>query len=178
MDKEQAPSRNEGCRTFLLLLLVLARVRLDRVLVTLGETCSLRKAKSTWLGTLPLSPPRRRIVWGKVVRVSRPGSAARPETWRRISECTRQLAQASPGSGPLLTSPSTDRVPPGSHKLPGPDLGLVDGTRPGQLALPPCEACQSVPRAAVSSELASILTSVAWSNPNISPHSTLPQRQH
>lgn len=65
MDKEQAPVRNEGCRTFLLFLLVLARVRLDRVLVTLRETCSLRKAKSTWLDTLPLSPQRRRIVWGR-----------------------------------------------------------------------------------------------------------------
>lgn len=65
VDKEQAPSRNEGCRTFLLFLLVLGLVRLDRVLVTRRETCSLRKAKSTWLGSLPLQPQRRRIVWGR-----------------------------------------------------------------------------------------------------------------
>lgn len=65
MDKEQAPSRNEGCRTFLPLLLVLPLGEARSGVSDRGETCSLRKAKSTWLGTLPLSPQRRRIVWGR-----------------------------------------------------------------------------------------------------------------
>lgn len=167
------------------------------MLVTLGETCSLRKSKSSLAGqpTLVAAAPSHRV--GKVVFVSKPGPATDSRLDAGIPVGTRQLAQASPGYRPLLTSLSTDGVPLASHKLPRPawqpgrrymarptcTIFHHPCTSPATTELVgltdrPCEPCQSVPRAAVSSELVSILTSVAWWNSNISPHCTLSEQQH
>lgn len=136
MSKEQAPSRNEGCRTFLLLLLVLGLVEARSGVSWHGGNLLTQEGEERLAGQSTLVATAPSCCVGKVVCVSRPGAEpaldiAGGTTWQR------QLAQASPGSEPLPTSLSTDGVPLGSHKLPGPDLGLVEGTRPDQPALSP-----------------------------------------
>lgn len=169
MDKEQAPSRNEGRRAFFLLFLLLALgLGEARSGVTgRGETCSLRKSKSTQVGTIPCHRSAvalcgeggRDHLSAQVVCVSRPGSEAGPGPRHGISEGTRQLAQARPGFGPL---PVWARSRPGR----------------GYMARPPCTttACQfsSVPSLALRFRLSSCRSSpLSQWNSNIGPRSTL-----